>query len=144
MSLDQSKPTAKRGRPVYLPSDADRTTVLQMHGVGIPESQICTYLGISPKTLRKHFRKELSKAHVDRNLEVLTHLFTEATSGQRVSAAIFWAKTRCEFRQAGPVIPPAPPKRSTRSSRSEPAPSVAEDIAFHCETFINEGAPNAN
>ena len=148
MSIDQTtdalKPPAKRGRPSYQPSPADHEQVKNMHSVGLPESHICTYLNISLKTLRKHFRHELATAHVHKNMEVLNHLFAEAVSGQRISAAIFWAKARCGFRSSGPLDLANVPKRSAFPSQSDFAPSVAEDIAFDCDIFSNEGAPNAH
>lgn len=150
MAIDQPtgapKPPRKRGRPVYDPSTEQRAQVIKMHGLGMPESHICTFLSISPKTLHKHFRHELATAHVEKNMEVLQHLYSEATSGQRISAAIFWAKARCGFRSSGPADLAEAPRRSTfpASHLAPSAPSVDEDVAFDCESFINEGAPNAD
>jgi hypothetical protein len=143
MTIEPTKPGAKRGRPAYEPSPKDSLDVANMHGHGLPESQICGFLGISPKTLRKHFRRELATAQVPVNMQVLTHLHGEAISGKRISATIFWAKARCGFRSSGPLAPPCAPKRPTLSPESHSTPSVAENFAFTSESFLDEGASNA-
>jgi len=89
------------GRPAFHPTDQDRTKVARMSRMGIPQKQIGFVFDISPKTLRKHFRKELNEA-VEANLKVVQTLYSMATSGQNVAASIFWAKTRCGFKYGGP------------------------------------------
>jgi hypothetical protein len=89
------------GRPAFHPTDEDRTKVARMSRLGIPQTQIAIVFGISSKTLRKHFRKELNAA-VEANLKVVTTLYNMATSGKNTAASIFWAKTRCGFRYGGP------------------------------------------
>jgi hypothetical protein len=94
--------TPKRiGRPPYRPSDEERKEVSLMNSVGIPQEQIALFLGIGAKTLRKRFRHELNTSAIVANTKVLTSLFEMATTGRNVSAAIFWAKTRCGFRTTG-------------------------------------------
>jgi hypothetical protein len=56
-------PVPKRGKPLYQPTEADRTTVLVMTAAGIKQEDIAACIGtkgIDPKTLRKHFAHELS------------------------------------------------------------------------------------
>jgi hypothetical protein len=47
------------GRPPFQASDDDRAKVSRMTGLALPQSQVAIILGITPKTLRKHFPQEL-------------------------------------------------------------------------------------
>jgi hypothetical protein len=88
------------GRPPFNPSDEDRTKIARMCRLGIARKQIAIVFGISPKTLRRHCRKELDQA-IEANVKVATTLFNMATSGKNIAATIFWAKTRCGFKYGG-------------------------------------------
>jgi DNA-binding XRE family transcriptional regulator len=72
--------------------------------MGVHQEQIAKVLGISPKTLRKHYRQELDISAIEANFEVTETLFKMATSGTNTAASIFWVKTRCGFH------PDPPPK----------------------------------
>ena len=82
-----------------------------MAGYGVPESDIARVIGIDPKTLRKHYRRELDYGHVKANARVAENLYRKATGEGReaVIAAIFWLKTRAGWKEtsvnemAGPV-----------------------------------------
>lgn len=54
-----------RGRPSYKPTDSDRRLVSVLRGLGKPEQPIADALGISIKTLRKHFEYELAHGAVN-------------------------------------------------------------------------------
>jgi hypothetical protein len=98
-------------RPRFKPTDEQRRMVKSMSGVGLPEEDIARTIGprgISPKTLRKYFRQELSLGSTLANTKVLNTLFRLATSGDCVAASIFWAKTRLGWRERGG--PPATPQ----------------------------------
>ncbi len=73
-----------------------------MAGYGIPEVDIGCVLEIDPKTLRRHYRKELDKGHIKATAKVAESLFRKATTdgAQSVTAAIFWLKTRGGWREA--------------------------------------------
>jgi hypothetical protein len=100
-------------RPTITPTDEQRRIVKSMAGMGIPHEQIVQIIGYrSPKTLRKHFRKELDVGAAEANYKVATTLFRMATSGECVAATIFWAKTRNglrEYPQAAQTRPSPPP-----------------------------------
>jgi hypothetical protein len=99
------------GRTAHQPDAAGRRQVEAMAGYGIPEDDIATVLDISPKTLRKHYRKELDKGHVKATAKVAENLYRRATGEGReaVTAAIFWLKTRAGWKEtsvhqlAGPM-----------------------------------------
>jgi len=88
-------------RPTHEPTDSNRKTVESMSGYGIPEDDIALVIGIDPKTLRKHYRRELDLGHIKANSAVAQNLFKRATGdgSQSVTAAIFWAKTRMGWRE---------------------------------------------
>ena len=67
-----------------------------MAGYGVPEAEIAGVIGVSPKTLRKHYRGELDHGHIKANAKVAENLYRKATGEGReaVIAAIFWLKTR--------------------------------------------------
>jgi hypothetical protein len=69
-----------------------------MSGFGVPHTDIATFLDIDPKTLRKHFRVELDRGMTEANAKVAQSLFTMATQGKNVAAAIFWMKARAGWR----------------------------------------------
>ena len=87
------------GRASFEPTDDHRRQVSEMAGLGIRQEHIATILGISPPTLRKYFRHELDHGAIQANTGVLKTLFQMATSGKNTWATVFWAKTRCGFRE---------------------------------------------
>jgi hypothetical protein len=91
-------------RPRFKPTEEQKRMVKSMSGVGLPEDDIARTIGargISPKTLRKYFRQELSLGAALAGTKVLNTLFQMATSGECVAASIFWAKTRLGWRERG-------------------------------------------
>ena len=89
----------------YEPTDEQRRTVKTMAGFGVPHEDIATFLGIDPKTLRKHFRAELDRGTVEANAKVAQSLFQMATQGKNVAAAIFWMKARAGWREKIEIKP---------------------------------------
>ena len=97
-------------RPQFNPTQEERVLVKTMAAFGIPHDKIALKIGVrSPKTLRKHFRQELDLGAVEANCKVLMTLFGMATSGEHLGATIFWAKTRCGFREQPAFEPAAGP-----------------------------------
>jgi hypothetical protein len=88
-------------RRAHKPDPAGRRQVEAMAGYGIPEADIATVLEIDPKTLRKHYRKELDKGHIKATAKVAENLYRKATGDGReaVIAAIFWLKTRAGWKE---------------------------------------------
>ncbi|WP_144299797.1 hypothetical protein [Elioraea rosea] len=83
----------------FEPTEEQRRTVRAMSGFGIPQEDIATFLEIEPKTLRKHFRRELDRGMVEATAKVAQSLFQMATTGNNVAAAIFWMKARAGWRE---------------------------------------------
>ncbi len=86
-------------RPKFVPTDEQRRMVQMMAGFGAHQDGIARKLKLAPKTLRSHFRHELDCGALDADMQVLNSLFKLAVSGKSTAAAIFWAKTRCGWRQ---------------------------------------------
>lgn len=84
--------------PSHKPTPETRAEVKALAAVGVREDEISKYVGIAPATLRKHYRDELDKAHIQANANVARALYTQATSGN-TAAAIFWMKARAGWRE---------------------------------------------
>lgn len=89
------------GRPPHRPSPLHRRQAEVMASHGVPETEIAQTLGIDPKTLRRHYRRELDLGHVRANARVAETLLRKASGDGRhaVTAAIFWLKTRAGWHE---------------------------------------------
>jgi hypothetical protein len=89
------------GRRAHQPNASQRTQVETMAGLGISEDDVALMLDIDPKTLRKHYRRELDVGHVKANAKISSNLFRMASGSGREAAAcaIFWCKTRLGWRE---------------------------------------------
>jgi hypothetical protein len=82
-------------RPRFKPSSAQRYMAKTLAALGIPHDHIAHRVGLrSPKTLRRHFRKELDDGAAEANAKVAQTLYHMATSGKFVCATIFWLRVR--------------------------------------------------
>ena len=99
-------------RPKLNPTEEQRRKVKALSAFGTAHEKIAEAIGIhSPKTLRKHFRKELDLGATEANAKVATTMFQMATSGKFPSATMFWLKCRAGWKErvsfeAGQVSPP--------------------------------------
>jgi hypothetical protein len=91
------------GRPTTKVTAEQRKLVESMAAVGIPSELICRVIGVSGKTLRKHYRDELDLAETKADAEVAGFLFANAKKGN-VTAQIFWLKTRAGWRETPQTI----------------------------------------
>lgn len=99
-------------RNPHEPTDKTRAEVSALCSFGVPQSEIATYIGIDPKTLRLHYRAELDNSITRANAAVARFLYQNA-SGQTldkgasnadcVRAAMFWAKTRMGWRETSEI-----------------------------------------
>ncbi len=98
------------GRPPHIPDETSRKTVMTMIAYGTPQEVIADVLDIDPKTLRKHYAKEIRTATESANAKVAESLFKKATDSSlnsaSVTAAIFWMKTRAKWRTTDDEPPP--------------------------------------
>ena len=77
-------------------TDETRTMARTLSGLGVPQDDIATLLGVSKPTLHKHYREELYKGMAEANAKVAQSLFKQATGGN-TAAAIFWMKARANW-----------------------------------------------
>jgi hypothetical protein len=89
------------GRRGHEPDEMQRRQVETLAGYGVPEIDIAGLMSIDPKTLRKHYRRELDHGHTKANAKVAENLFRKATGDGResVTAAIFWLKARARWKE---------------------------------------------
>jgi hypothetical protein len=89
------------GRKPHQPDPVTRRQAEAMAAYGIPEADIATVIEIDPKTLRRHYRRELDTGHIKANTKVAENLYRKATGDGRESvvAAIFWLKTRARWKE---------------------------------------------
>ncbi|HZJ93716.1 MAG TPA: hypothetical protein VFD09_11625 [Thiopseudomonas sp.] len=101
--------TEKKKHPTtHEPTTKTRAEVSALCSYGVPQDEVASFIGIDPKTLRKYYRDELDKAALTANAKVGQFLYQNA-SGQTlgsgathsdcVRAAMFWAKTRMNWRE---------------------------------------------
>jgi hypothetical protein len=113
----------------FNPSTENRAKISDMSSIGVPELQIANLFGITVKKLRKTCKNELTSAVAESNRQVLRVLHDMAIKGN-ATAAIFWAKTRCGFREA-----PAEPKIARK-------PVIATAQVPEMTFYVNDGEPN--
>lgn len=78
------------------PTDETRKLAKTLSGLGVPQDDIATLIGISKPTLHKHYREELDRGLAEANAKVAGSLFNQATNGN-TAAAIFWMKARANW-----------------------------------------------
>jgi hypothetical protein len=87
-------------RPQFMPTDLHRTTVKSLAAYGINHEEIAKMIGLrSAKTLRRHFREELTRGSIEATAQVSQTLYQMATSGEEPACTIFWMKTRGGWRE---------------------------------------------
>jgi hypothetical protein len=91
------------GRKNFEPTEQQRRTAESLAGCGTPQEDIARLMDIDPKTLRKHFRRELDCGAAKANAQVANTVFKMATSGKCPAASIFWVKTRNGWRETSRV-----------------------------------------
>lgn len=96
------------GRKPYQPTNEQRKEVEALAACGVTETVMSDYLGITEKTLRKYYRKEIDAGKSKGHAKVSRFLF-EAASGAALAkgashsdcirAAMFYAKTQMNWRE---------------------------------------------
>lgn len=106
-------------RPPFIPTDLHRTTVKSLAAYGINHEEIAQMIGLrSAKTLRRHFREELTRGSIEATAQVSQTLYQMATSGQEPACTMFWMKTRGGWRE---------------KQRSETEPTAVPDFVVSVE-----------
>ena len=85
----------------YSPTEADRATVQNLVALGVPHAEIATCLGkdgIDPKTLRKHFRREIDTATLKVKALCMSKLIQAMNNGE-AWAVCFYLKAKCGWQE---------------------------------------------
>ena len=84
----------------FKPTEQERRTVKTMAGLGFKQEDIAKVVGLrSDKTLRKHFREEITRGSIDARAQVSQTLYKMAISGKHLTATIFFLKTQAGWRE---------------------------------------------
>lgn len=90
------------GRPQYEPNEVDRKIVEALTLSGVPQEQTAKMIGITKKTLTKHYRSEVTETTIKRNAQVVGSLYQSAINGN-VTSGIFIAKTQLGWKETNVV-----------------------------------------
>jgi len=83
---------------VHTPTEETREAVRSHTRSGTRQEEICSLLGITDKTLRKHYKEELAASLAEANNIVAGKLFEKASNGDN-ACMFFWLKTRAGYRE---------------------------------------------
>lgn len=104
----------KRGQPPHEPTEKDRRSVEMLVAAGVTEDDIGAAIGITARTLRKYYRKEIDQGRPKLILAAVGQLFNIMTKStderNRLVASIFVLKTRGRWSSAAvdDNLPPLP------------------------------------
>src|SRR5260370_9082005 len=98
-------------RPQLNPSEEQRQQVKVLAAYGMRQPEVARFVEIrSPKTLRKHFRKELDRGELEGYAKVQKTRFQMATDGKHPQITESWLATYARRQGAHPDTPaPAAP-----------------------------------
>ena len=82
-------------RPNFVPTEEQRRTVKSLAAYGIKQEGIARMLGLrSLKTLRKHFREELTLGEIEAVAQVAQTHYQMAKSGKHAASTIHFLEKR--------------------------------------------------
>jgi hypothetical protein len=98
-------------RPKFVPTEEQKRTVKSMSAYGIKQEGIARVLRFrSPKTLRKHFREELTLGEIEAVAQVAQTHYQMARSGKYPASTIHFLDKRrrwlVDHLETGPVAVP--------------------------------------
>ena len=80
------------------PTQEQRSQVKTLAGLGLSQQEICAIVGLrSPKTLRRHYQRELATGIAEATTKVKQTAFQLAMSGRDPRSTIFWLRTRMRW-----------------------------------------------
>ena len=109
---NEQQPKSKGGRPTFEAKDEHRKIVLMATAFAIPQERIALALGISDRTLRKHFKKEIAKGTSQVEIQLASNLMAMSNKkemdGVALKATLSLLQMRFGWSFYAP--PPASPK----------------------------------
>lgn len=89
----------------HVPSEENRKMVETAAGIGLRHEMIATLLGITDKTLRRRYRKELDIGKAKAGFSVAKTIYDQALKGDR-TMCIWWSKTQLGWRETVQIATP--------------------------------------
>lgn len=89
------------GKLFQMPSQQDRQRVRNWSMTGATREEIAGWLGMPLKRVQRLFRLELREGEAEGKQAVLNKLYTAASSGENLTAMMFWVKAKCGWRDTG-------------------------------------------
>ena len=80
----------------HIPTEKERLLVKTSAGLGLPQEQIASLIGVTAKTLAKHYRDELVIGKAEACSKVAESLFNKAVNGD-TTAMIWWTKAQMRW-----------------------------------------------
>lgn len=80
----------------HIPTEKERLLVKTSSGLGLPQEQIAALIGITAKTLAKHYHDELVIGKAEACAQVAQSLFNKAQGGD-TTAMIWWTKAQMRW-----------------------------------------------
>jgi hypothetical protein len=87
----------------HQPNEKTKATVQQASGLGLPHDQIAALIGISDKTLRKHYPIELALGKAQASASVAKSLYNKAIKGD-TTAQIWWTKAQMGWGETNKTV----------------------------------------
>lgn len=147
---------AARRLPMLTPEQL--ATITAMATVGVLRCQIAMYLRVGEEWLRVNYGNELDVAEVTAVAKVAQTLYTRATVGKDLGAAIFYLKARGGWREVAkdPVTPTPNSESSNGEARvsvnrlsamidrlADPAPGTRGTVSASNHSAIDSATPTA-
>ena len=81
-------------RPSFKATKDQRKLVHSLSAIGVPQEDIAVVIGIrSPKTLRKHFGKDIARGTAEATATITAAAYAMACSGKFPAMTRFWLST---------------------------------------------------
>lgn len=101
----------------HVVTDDTRRLVETSSGMGLAHETICLLIGVTPKTLRKRYRKEIDQGMAKAHFNVAKTTYEKAIAGDK-TMLIWYEKTRMGMRETLQVA--TPPGEALVSATGEP------------------------
>lgn len=99
-------PKSTGGRPAHQPTATHRRLVEILAGEAVSQAQICGVLGVSEKTLRRYYRRELNVGAVKLEAALIGHLLRLAAGDDDIALRAIIYLLRCRFGWSRYAPPP--------------------------------------
>ena len=107
------------GHNAHIPNDISRKMVSNLvKYLSMTQVQIAEVVGIDVKTLRKHYKTELTTAHIDQTINLARNAYVMALEGN-VPMTIFLLKTRAGYIEPKTIMESEDTEEQTKIDKIE-------------------------